>query len=664
MIKKFRFGSPFNTESVVKELPIESGVLPYFDVQKSDSLAFTYTMSDKDVVYGLGEAIRGINKRGWIYESFCSDQPNHSEEKRSLYGAHNFIIVDGEELFGAYFDYPGKITFDIGYTMQNTMEITSETADIDVYIITGDTPLDIVKQFREIIGRSYIAPFWAFGYQQSRWGYACKEDIENVVNGYKNAGIPLDAVYLDIDYMQDFKDFTVDEGKYPDFESFVADMKSQGVRLVPIIDAGVKIEDGYDIYEQGRDNGYFCKKEDGTLFVAGVWPGRTHFPDFLNSDARKWFGDKYKVLTDMGIEGFWNDMNEPAIFYSDEGLSEAFEKIKTFEKGNLDINSFFEARDTFNKTANSIDDYKRFYHNADGKIVRHYDVHNLYGYNMTRSAGEAFERIEPDKRILMFSRSSYIGMHRYSGIWTGDNHSWWSHILNHLRMMPSLNMCGFLYIGADLGGFGCDCTRDLLLRWLSLGVFTPLMRNHAALGTRDQECYRFENTEDFKNLIDFRYRLIPYLYSEYMKASLDNEMYFRPLAFDYHDDETARHIEDQLMVGEGLMIAPVYTQNALGRYVYLPDDMTQVRLNSDGSLTQSEIKKGHHFIEIPLNELVFFIKKGHMVPLCEPAQCTDNLDFSHFEYIGDGDSYTLYSDDGYSKDYDNPANRKVLKRFD
>lgn len=664
MIKKFRFGSPFNTESIVKELPIENSRLPYFEVQKADNLAFTYTMSEKDVVYGLGEAIRGINKRGWIYESFCSDQPNHSEEKRSLYGAHNFIIVDGKELFGVYFDYPGKVTFDIGYTMQDTMKITSETADIDVYIITGDTPLDIVKQFREIIGRSYVAPRWAFGYQQSRWGYASKQDIENVVNGYKNAGIPLDAVYLDIDYMQDFKDFTVDESKYPDFESFVADMKSQGIRLVPIIDAGVKIEDGYDIYEQGKDKGYFCKKEDGTLFVAGVWPGRTHFPDFLNSEARAWFGDKYKTLTDMGIEGFWNDMNEPAIFYSDEGLDEAFENIKKFEEANLDVNSFFEARDTFNKTANSIDDYKRFYHNADGKIVRHYDVHNLYGYNMTRSAGEAFDRIAPDKRILMFSRSSYIGMHRYGGIWTGDNHSWWSHILNHLRMMPSLNMCGFLYIGADLGGFGCDCTRDLLLRWLSLGVFTPLMRNHAALGTRDQECYQFENTGDFKNLIDFRYRLIPYLYSEYMKATLDNEMYFRPLAFDYHDDETARHIEDQLMVGEGLMIAPVYTQNALGRYVYLPEDMTQVRLNSDGSLTQSDISRGHHFIEIPLNELVFFIKKGHMVPLCEPADCTDNLDLSHLEYIGDGDSYTLYSDDGYSKDYDNPSNRKVMRRND
>ena len=151
-----------------------------------------------------------------------------------------------------------------------------------------------------------------------------------------------------------------------------------------------------------------------------------------------------------------------------------------------------------------------FYHNVNGEQIRHDKVHNLFGYNMTRSAGEAFERISPDKRILMFSRSSYIGMHRYGGIWTGDNCSWWSHILLNLKMMPSLNMCGFLYTGADLGGFGANTTRDLLLRWLALGVFTPLMRNHAALGTREQEPYQFEHIEDFRNVIGVRYRLVPY----------------------------------------------------------------------------------------------------------------------------------------------------------
>lgn len=217
---------------------------------------------------------------------------------------------------------------------------------------------------------------------------------------------------------------------------------------------------------------------------------------------------------------------------------------------------------------------------------------------MTRSAGEAFERISPDKRILMFSRSSYIGMHRYGGIWTGDNCSWWSHILLNLKMMPSLNMCGFLYTGADLGGFGANTTRDLLLRWLALGVFTPLMRNHAALGTREQEPYQFEHIEDFRNVIGVRYRLVPYLYSEYMKAALNDDMYFKPLAFVYPDDKLARNTEDQLMIGNEIMIAPVYTQNAIGRYVYLPEEMMFVKFLGNGNMFQEILPKGIHYVEV------------------------------------------------------------------
>lgn len=661
MISKFTFGTPFNTQSVVKELCPIDGEMPFFEVDTTNGISFTYTMEKNDIVYGLGEAVRGINKRGWIYESYCFDQPFHTEDKYSLYGAHNFLLIDAKEMFGVYFDYPTRMKFDIGCTHTEKLLVTAQTKDMDVYIITGTDKKDIVKQFRQLIGKSYIPPRWAFGYQQSRWSYATSKEVENIVENYQNNQIPLDAVYLDIDYMDAYKDFTVSDERFPDFKNFVSKMKSKGIRLVPIIDAGVKIEDGYSIYEEGKQNGYFCTNEDGSLFVAGVWPGKTHFPDFLNSDARKWFGSKYKILTDMGIEGFWNDMNEPAIFYSEQGLNNAFDRIKSFENKELDVSSFFEARDIFNNVANSDEDYARIYHNADGQKVCHKDVHNLFGYNMTKSAGEALDTIEPNKRMLLFSRSSYIGMHRYSGIWTGDNHSWWSHILNNLRMMPSLNMCGFLYIGADIGGFNSHCTRDLVLRWLSLGIFTPLMRNHSAAGTRDQECFRFENTQDFKNIIDLRYRLIPYIYSEFMKCAIDDDMYFRPLSFDYPTDHIASSVEDQLMVGESIMIAPVYTQNALGRYVYIPKNMMQVRLTDNGMLTQSLIEKGHHFIEIPLNELVFFIKDGYTVPICKPAQNTDLLDTSDLEFLGNGTEYEMYSDDGLSKDYNNPANRRMIK---
>lgn len=651
MILKYTYGNPFNTEAVVTTFSAAEGAPAYGQISLEKGFSFTYTMSPSDIVYGLGEAIRGINKRGYLYVSNCSDVPDHTEDLSSLYGAHNLLIIDGAETFGLFLDYPSKLTFDIGYTKQDTLTVSCGDADLDLYVIEGKTAYDIVKQFRKIIGRSYIPPKFAFGFGQSRWGYKTADDFKNVVKQYRENHIPMDMLYMDIDYMDGYKDFTVNPEEFPDFKAFVDEMKAQDIHLVPIIDAGVKIEDGYDIYEEGVKNDYFCKREDGSNFVAAVWPGRTHFPDVLNKDARAWFGSKYETLISQGIDGFWNDMNEPAIFHSDEGMAE----FKDFLQMCMDDKSgripLATAVGWKSKTvANSPDDYKRFYHNVDGQMVRHDKVHNLFGYNMTRAAGEAFEKICPDKRILMFSRSSYIGMHRYGGIWTGDNKSWWSHLLMNLKMMPSLNMCGFLYTGADLGGFGSNTTRDLLLRWLALGVFTPLMRNHSALRTREQECYQFENVEDFRHVIGVRYRLIPYLYSEFMKAALTDDMYFKPLAFDYPDDEMARQVEDQLMLGNEIMIAPVYTQNATGRYVYLPEEMKFIKFMPDGQIYEEILPQGHHYVNIALNEVPLFIRKGKCIPIVDAAESVAQIDRTTLRYIGYEDAaYDLYEDDGISR---------------
>ena len=672
MIRKYIYGTPFDTEAVISSLPKESGTPAYGAIRTQDGFSFTYIMDRDDIVYGLGEANRGINKRGYCYVSNCSDDPNHTEDKRSLYAAHNFIVISGKETFGLFFDYPSTLTFDIGYTRMDTLTVSCGNADLNLYVIDGESPYDIVKQFRHIIGRSYIPPKFAFGFGQSRWGYKTKEDFRKVAAGYRENHIPLDMIYMDIDYMDSYKDFTLNEEFSEDFPGFVQEMKDQNIRLVPIIDAGVKIEEGYDVYEEGVENRYFCQREDGSDFVAAVWPGDTHLPDVLNSDARKWFGGKYRFLTEQGIEGFWNDMNEPAIFYSREGLAEAKEMAREFSDGeneNWDGSSgdgdsigVWQLGDKLSGLANSPEDYRRFYHNFNGQKVRHDKVHNLYGYNMTRAAGEAFDRIDPDRRFLMFSRSSYIGMHRYGGIWTGDNKSWWSHLLLNLKMMPSLNMCGFLYTGADLGGFGADTTRDLLLRFLALGVFTPLMRNHSALGTREQECYQFEDMEDFRHVIGVRYRLLPYLYSEYMKAALNDDMYFKPLAFVYPDDRMAARIEDQLMLGSEIMIAPVYEQNGKGRYVYLPEEMKFVKFLPDGMISEEVLKAGIHYVDIALNDVPLFIRSGKCIPVAAAAECVDEIDTSSLRMIGyQGAEYVLYDDDGVHKDYENEKNYKTLK---
>lgn len=652
MIKKFTYGNPFATEAAVVSIEASEDIPDFGSVNLDNGFSFRYELGAEDVVYGLGEANRGINKRGYQYISSNSDNPHHHEDVYSLYAAHNFIIVSGKKTFGLYLDYPAALTFDIGYEKSEELHIFCDKADLDLYVITGETPYDITKQFRKMIGRSYIAPKFAFGFGQSRWGYKTPEDFMTAAKKYRENHIPIDMVYMDIDYMDHYKDFTVNED-FSDFPQYVENMKKNNIRLIPIIDAGVRIETGYDVYEEGVAENYFCKRQDGNDFVAAVWPGYTHFPDVLNPDARKWFGEKYRFLTDAGIEGFWNDMNEPAIFYTPEGIRDVKDAMKEFisQEETVDLVEFI--KDKVAGLSNNAKDYASMYHNVNGELVRHDQVHNLFGYNMTRAAGEALQKISPDKRRLLFSRSSYIGMHRYGGIWTGDNKSWWSHILLNLKMLPSLNMCGFLYTGADLGGFGCNVTRDLLLRWLALGVFTPLMRDHSCIGTREQECYQFEHIEDFRHIIEVRYRLIPYIYSEYMKAALTDDMMFKPLAFEYPEDRIAVSVEDQLMLGNEIMITPVYTQNAIGRYVYLPEDMMLVRFKVDGNIEQTEMGKGHHFVEVPLNEVILFIRKGKCIPLADAAECVADINTGKLQLLGYPDgSYRLYDDDGFTREYD------------
>lgn len=658
MVWKYVFGKPIETGAVVMDVQESTGEFPWMQIQEDGAgVELSCRMEGSDVVYGLGEQMRGMNKRGFTYVSDALDDAVHTEDRHSLYGGHNFLILSRKEQpsFGLFVDDPGRVVFDVGETEMDRLAVTAGP-DCVVYFIEDESLKGIARQFRRLVGRSYIPPKWAFGYQQSRWGYLNEADVREVVRRHHGQGIPLDAVYLDIDYMEDYKDFTVDKERFPDLPGLVGEMREQGVHLVPIIDAGVKIEEGYPVYEEGVSEGYFCKDEDGKDFVGAVWPGKVHFPDVLNTKAREWFGGKYRWLMEQGIDGFWNDMNEPAIFYSEKNMEKVMEELISMKDENMGIDGFFHMKDILLGLSNNPEDHKSFYHDMDGVRVRHDKVHNIYGYNMTKAAAEAFEKIAPDKRTLLFSRSSYIGMHRYGGIWTGDNSSWWSHLLLSIQQMPALNMCGILYTGSDVGGFGGDTTEDLLLRWLEFALFTPLMRDHAALGTRRQEVYQFGHTEAFRRIIRIRYGLLPYIYSEYMKAVLRDEMYFRPLAFDYPEDAHAAKVEDQVLVGESIMAAPVYTQNATGRYVYLPEEMMMVRMRSLEDRACEVLERGHHYVDMALDELVFFVKKGHALPLAvldEGVRSTADIKDPAYEWISFADGpveYVFYDDDGISRD--------------
>ena len=651
MIKKYTFGTPIQTDATVIPYPSTAGMPAPFVVGGDEKeRTFKYTMGKDDLVFGLGEQVRGINKRGWIYESWNTDDPIITEGRTSLYAAHNFILIFGKTTFGVFFDCPSRVVFDIGYTDRDELVVTC--GDVDVYVIEGNTPKEIVQSFRTLIGESYIPPKWAFGFAQSRWGYKNEEDIRTVWENYRKNDLPLDMIFMDIDYMEEYKDFSVNKERFPDLPALSAELKADGVRLVPIIDAGVKVQEGYSVYEEGVQNGYFCTGEDGKPYIVAVWPGESVFPDVLNPAARLWFGAQYKVLLDQGIEGFWNDMNEPSIFYSKNRLQDAIAYAGTQAGKNLDTDEFGKLTWQFNGLKNSMEDYKAFYHNTVDGRRPHAEVHNLFGYNMTRGAAEYFNYYEPDKRYLLFSRSSYIGHHRYAGVWTGDNCSWWSHIKLNLAMLPNLDMCGFLYAGADLGGFGDNTTEDLILRWLALGIFTPLMRNHATCFVRHQEPYIFKDLPAFRHLLKMRYALLPYLYSEFVKSAKRGEMLSRPLCFDYLNDVRARTVEDQLLIGESIMIAPVVEQNAKGRYVYLPARMKMLRFKSDGRITSKILEKGDYYIDVPLDEVVFFLREGKVLPLAKPAKSVASLDehdLTWLKFITEPMEYEICRDDGFTK---------------
>ena len=667
MIQRFSFGHPFPTQSVVLSLPAESGPIPFLT---PDGSGWQLTLSEQAAVYGLGEMPRGINKRGWHYITNNTDESRHSEDKLSFYGAHNFLLMrDGSTCFGLFVDFPGKVYYDIGYTRHDLFSFHTETPDYDLYLLSGENENAICKEFRTLIGRSYIPPKWAFGLAQSRWGYKTEEDVREVARQYKEHDLPLDMICMDIDYMQDYADFTVNKERFSDLAKLSADLKAQGIRLVPIIDAGVRIDPNDPTCTEGLEKGYFCKKADGTPFVAAVWPGKAYFADFLRPEVREWFGHKYKALTDCGIEGFWNDMNEPSLFYSPERLRAFLNDMAALrEKDNIEQEEFFPrvvggAMGLMNSPA----DYASFYHEVDGQKVRHDQVHNLYGGSMTRAAGEAFADLRPGQRTLLYSRSSFIGSHRYGGIWLGDNNSSWAQLLANIQMMPSVQMCGFLYSGADLCGFSSDTTPDLALRWLEFGLLTPLMRNHSAVGTRMQEYYRFpEVLPAVRNMIRLRYALLPYLYSEFMKAALENTSYFRPLAFDYPDDPDAREVEDQLLLGEGLMAAPVYVQNAHGRHVYLPEPMKLLRLRAVDDYDEEILPAGHHYIRCALDEVLLFLRPGHIIPVAQPANSTSELDdasLTLWSFLPDGESaeYRMYRDDGVTTEYEKKEHWKTLQ---
>ncbi len=572
--------------------------------------------------FGLGEKTGYLDKRGRAYTMWNTDDPSpHIETLDPLYVSIPWAILftpgrpSGSAALGLYLDDPTRTLWDVGKTKLDRLSVTTPRDGLDLYLVAGPGLDQVVERYTALTGRMPLPPLWAIGYQQSRWSYDSAQRMREVVREYRTRGIPLDVLYADIDYMDGYRVFTWNSETFPDPEGLLADLKADGVRVVPIVDPGVKKDAAYALFAEGAECGYFVKDKDGLPLVGEVWPGEVCFPDFARAEVRKWWGDWHRGYLDPGIAGIWCDMNEPSLFDS---------PTKTMP---------LDAR-----------------HGEDGSLT-HDAVHNLYGFWMAQATREGLARLRPDARAFVLTRAGFAGVQRHAAVWTGDNFSLWAHLEMSLPMLMNMGLSGLSFVGPDVGGFSGDSTGELLARWTQLGAFTPFFRNHAAKGTADQEPWVFgpEVEEVCRQAIRMRYAWLPYLYTAFWEASRSGRPVMRPLVHDFPEDPEVADMFDQAMVGQDVLVAPIVRPGVRRRLVYLPqgdwvDHWTGERVSGGAS----------RIVEAPLDRMPLFIRAGAVLPRGDWATCVDRLDRSQVSlhvYPADRIRGAWYDDDGETLGY-------------
>ncbi|PLR78908.1 alpha-glucosidase [Bacillus sp. V3-13] len=575
-------------------------------------------MDVADHFYGFGEKTGFLDKRGEKMTMWNTDvYAPHNPETDPLYqSVPYFMTLRNGRAVGIFFDNTFKTTFDFK-TEENDYSFGAEGGQIDYYVMCGPEPKNVLEQYTALTGRIPIPPKWAIGYHQSRYSYGSEQEVRELANSFLEKGIPLDAIYLDIHYMDEYRVFTFDRDRFPNPARLVGDLKEKGIRIVPIVDPGVKEDPEYKIYQEGIRGGHFCKYIEGNIYFGDVWPGNSAFPDFTSSKVREWWGEKHHFYTNLGIEGIWNDMNEPAVF----------NETKT-----MDL---------------------KVIHDNDSDPKTHRELHNLYGLMMGQATYTGLKKQLEGKRPFVLTRAGYSGVQRYAAVWTGDNRSFWEHLQMSLPMVMNLGLSGIAFSGPDVGGFAHDANGELLARWTQVGAFTPYFRNHCAIGFARQEPWSFGEKYEkiIKKYIELRYQWLPHLYSLFAEAHRSGTPVMRPLMLEYPHDANTYHLSDQFMVGDNVIVAPIMQPGTEHRAVYLPE----------GSWidywTGEEWAGGqHHLIKAGLDVLPIFIKKGSLVVQGNRKQSTKIKDekVTVHLYYGDNTDYSfkLYEDDGISFDYE------------
>ena len=573
----------------------------YFEVIKS--------LATDEQIYGLGDKTGYLNKRGYEYDNWNTDNPAPQVESFTrLYKSISFMLgLKNGHPYGLFFDNPYRSHLDLGKENANYYFYSAVAGNLDYYIIGGPHLSDIVTNYTYLTGRVPLPQKWVLGYQQSRWGYSVSpEKVQEIATKLRENDLPCDVIHFDIDYMDGYRVFTWNKEKFIDPQVFVSKLRDQGFRVMPIIDPGVKQDKKYKIYKEGIKKGYFVKNPDGTVYVNKVWPGDAVFPDFGREEVQQWWADNCKYLVDTGTAGIWDDMNEPASF-----------------EGEIPDNIVF----------------------SDGKYPStHKKLHNVYGHNMAKATYNGLKKYS-HKRPYVITRAAYAGTQKYSTVWTGDNQSLWPHLQMMIPQLCNLGMSGFTFAGTDIGGFGADATAEMLTRWIEAALFSPLYRNHASMGTRAQEPWVFgePTLSIYRKYLKLRYRFIPFLYDLCYKETKNGLGIMRPLVLNYDQDPTVRTMNDEYMVGDELLVAPVVQESQNTLAVYLPAGEWIDFWNGVEYAGRRSI-----LVEAPIDKLPLFVKKNTIIPWGpEVSHISDEPNETMtFRLYGQHASYIHYQDNG------------------
>lgn len=564
-------------------------------------------------IYGLGEQTQGLNRRGASYRLWNSDP-------MGAYGPGDDPIYMPLPVFiglhhrGSYLEFfenyhAGVLRFSSSSKIQtnNLASFQFNGGALRYYFILG-VPALLLERFTELTGRPELPPMWSLGYHQSRWGYRSAQEIRDVLDGFLSHDLPISAIHLDIDYMDEYRVFTVDKTRFPDLADLARDLNSRNVKLVTIIDPGVKVDPDYEIYREGLEQNHFLKNSNGEILKGVVWPGWTAFPDFSNPPTRSWWSTKYQTLLESGVSGIWHDMNEPTSFaLGDKGLP-----LET-------------------------------QHAMEDQPSDHEAGHNLYGLLMNRAGYEGLKKIAPDRRPWIISRSGWVSQQRYAWNWTGDTRTGWDSLALTIPLIIGSGLSGQPYNGPDIGGFSADPSAELYLRWFQLATFLPFFRTHSAMWASPREPWKFGEpyTSVIRKFLRLRYQLLPYLYTLAWEANQKGYPLIRPLFWYHPSNAELWEIQDEFFLGDSILVAPVLDEGSHIRRCYLPPGQWYNFWNS-----QTYNGPGEIIYACGLEEIPVFIQSGSIIPMLDHGKRLWSIyppetgkDHSHEFFSDAGDGY-------------------------